>query len=109
MIMIRAFILCAFASFIASTSIAQSDDEQIRAVLETQRLAWNDGDIETYMEGYWNDEQLSFVGSRGVTRGWAQTLANYQKSYASKEEMGQLSFDLVEVQVLSEEYGYVIG
>ncbi len=92
------------------TEKAQLTDEQlIFNVLETQRLAWNDGDIELFMEGYWKSEALSFTGKSGVTKGWEATLSNYQKSYPDRATMGQLSFEVLELNLLSEASAHMIG
>ncbi|MDA7501895.1 nuclear transport factor 2 family protein [Chitinophagales bacterium] len=85
------------------------DSEEIMAVLMTQQSAWNEGDLEAFMEGYWKSDNLSFVGKSGVTRGWKQTLDNYKKSYPDKTAMGQLSFEILSVDVLSPEIAHVIG
>ena len=54
----------------------------IEQKLNAQELAWNHGDLEQFMEeAYWADDQLMFIGSRGLTYGYDQTLANYQKNY----------------------------
>lgn len=60
---------------------AQSKDETaVRNVLEKQRQAWNTGDIDKFMEGYWHSDSLMFVGKSGVTYGWQNTMDNYKKA-----------------------------
>jgi ketosteroid isomerase-like protein len=83
--------------------------KSIRAVMAAQQSAWNRGDLETFMAGYWKSDSLCFIGSRGLTYGWAQTLANYQKGYPNAEAMGQLTFTIVSVEQLSRKSAYVIG
>src|SRR6056300_790350 len=41
----------------------------IDALFEHQIKAWNEGDVDDFMLGYWNDERLIFVGSTGPTYG----------------------------------------
>lgn len=86
-----------------------ADEAAIRETLAMQQECWNKGDLECFMEGYWKSENLVFVGSRGVIYGWEQTLSNYQKSYPSKEKMGQLEFNLISLEPLSEDFWSVIG
>lgn len=81
----------------------------IHQVLDKQSQSWNKGDIDVFMEGYWNNENLTFVGSRGITYGWAQTLANYKKSYPTFEKMGKLKFDIIKTEILSDTDAYVLG
>ncbi|RYY41464.1 MAG: DUF4440 domain-containing protein [Chitinophagaceae bacterium] len=101
------FALLLFASIQA---VAQKSDEAaVRAVLQKQVDAWNQGNIPAFMEGYWKSDSLMFIGSKGLTYGWAQTLANYQKGYPDAAAMGQLSFELLQVRRLSSKYYFVVG
>jgi ketosteroid isomerase-like protein len=91
-------------------SRAQSADEQtIRKVLGDQTISWNNGNIEEFMKGYWNNDSLMFIGKSGVTYGYQNTLMNYKKNYGNADAMGTLSFDLVKVQRLSPEYYFIVG
>jgi ketosteroid isomerase-like protein len=98
----------------AVTVAAQSDGEKakiaaaIRSVMTEQSAAWNRGDIDGFMEGYWRSDDLVFVSSR-VTRGWQATLDNYKRSYPTKERMGTLSFSDLEITVLSKDSALVLG
>ena len=65
----------------------------IDKLMNNQITSWNNGDIDAYMEFYWKSDSLQFIGSKGLTYGWDTTLINYKKSYSSKEEMGELSFE----------------
>ena len=82
--------------------------DDIVAVMNAQSAAWNRGDIEGFMQGYWNSDKLVFVSSR-VTRGWRPTLENYKRSYPTKEAMGTLTFSDLEVTVLSKDAAVVLG
>lgn len=105
----KTWLLIAFIAF-ASTSLAQSREElQIRKVLTTQAGAWNRGDIEGFMQTYWKNDSLMFIGKNGVKKGWHETLNNYKKGYPDKTAMGELSFDLIKIKKLSPEYYYVVG
>ena len=86
-----------------------TDIESIKSVLSEQEKAWNRGDIESFMEGYWKNENLSFIGSKGVTKGWDATLANYKRGYPDKSAMGILHFDIIELTSLNEAAAYMIG
>jgi ketosteroid isomerase-like protein len=89
---------------------AQSAGESaIRKLLAAQNAAWNRGDIDSFMKGYWENDSLMFIGKSGVTYGWANTLNNYKKGYPDTAAMGQLSFTLIEVKRLSKKYYHVTG
>jgi beta-aspartyl-peptidase (threonine type) len=70
----------------------------VRAVLDAQVEAWNRGDLEGFMVGYWRSPELVFCSGATLTKGWQATLERYRKRYqAEGREMGRLSFDAVEV------------
>jgi ketosteroid isomerase-like protein len=81
----------------------------IRAVLDTQRDAWNRGDLEGYMDGYDRSPRTEFVGGDTITRGWQTVLDRYKKNYNSREKMGMLTFSEVEVTMLSKDAALVLG
>lgn len=89
---------------------AQSKDEiAIRNVLDRQLQAWNNGDVEKFMDGYWQNDSLMFIGKAGITYGWQNTLNNYKKGYPDTAAMGKLKFDILEVKRLSVLYYFIVG
>jgi beta-aspartyl-peptidase (threonine type) len=108
-------ILCAlFLIFGATAAVfAQTKDEQvktdIRRVMDEQVKAWNEGDIDGFMAGYWKSENLVFVSGDNVTKGWQQTTDRYKKSYDTREKMGVLTFSELEIEVLSKDSAKVLG
>ncbi len=85
------------------------DKAAVEKVLFAQQAAWNEGNLEKYMEGYWKSDSLKFIGKKGITYGWQATLSNYKKSYPDKATMGTLAFTLLEEQGLGKDYFMVIG
>jgi ketosteroid isomerase-like protein len=77
-------------------------------LMNEQVAAWNSGDIEGFMGGYWNSDKLVFVSSN-VTRGWQPTLDRYKKGYDTRAKMGTLSFSGLEITVLSKDAAVVLG
>lgn len=108
--MLSPVITIAAILLISAVVSAQESKAQtaIRKVMEDQAAAWNRGDIEGFMEGYWKSEKLTFVSSR-VTRGWQQTLDNYKRSYDTREKMGTLTFSDLEITPLSKDAALVLG
>lgn len=95
---------------ISSAAWAQSKDETaIRRLMAAQEVAWNRGNITGFMEGYWKNDSLLFVGKNGPQYGWQQTLENYRKSYPDTATMGQLHFDILQVKPLSPDYYFILG
>jgi len=82
---------------------AQADIEaaSITAVLEAQDAAWNRGDIDAFMDGYWRSPELRFASGGNVTRGWDETNARYKRVYATPDLMGRLSTSDYEIVILS--------
>jgi len=86
-----------------------SSKKEITNMMLQQAKDWSNGDIEGFMEGYIKSDDLKFVGSKGITYGWKQTLENYKKKYPSKEHMGILTFKLLEFDQLAKDVFLVIG
>lgn len=106
----RKFFITMIIIFFSKVNIAQSKNEAvIRKVLETQVSAWNAGNVDNFMQGYWNNDSLMFIGKSGITYGWQQTLDNYKKNYPDTASMGKLTFNLIELKPLSSFYYFVIG
>jgi len=107
----RPLLLIALLTILASGLLAQSEKDKvaIRKVMEDQAVAWNRGDIEGFMQGYWKSDQLLFVSTTGVTRGWQPTLDRYKKGYDTRAKMGTLTFSDLEITLLSKNAASVVG
>ena len=90
-------------------SAQKNEVQQIKNILAKQSEAWNVGNIENFMLGYWQNDSLVFIGKSGVTYGWKQALFNYKKNYPDTASMGTLNFTLLQIKKLSEQYYFVIG
>ena len=86
-----------------------ADEKSIRELLSVQTEAWNKGDLEDFMSGYWKNDSLLFIGKSGVNNGWQKTLENYQKGYPDTTAMGKLNFELLELKQISPDYFFVVG
>ncbi len=96
--------------FVQTANAQKSKDKAaILALLEQQRVGWNNGDLESYMQGYWNSDSLLFVGKNGPTYGWQKTLDNYKKGYPDKKAMGFLTFGIKKVEFLTKQKAFVLG
>ncbi len=90
------------------SGFAQKKSE-IMEVLNRQQENWNKGDIETFMQDYWKSDELKFIGKNGVVKGWNATLERYLKSYPDRATMGQLKFDIKEIDFHSKKSAWVLG
>jgi ketosteroid isomerase-like protein len=75
------------------------DMEEIQRVMNLQEVAWNEGNIEQFMDGYWKSDSLMFIGKNGIKYGWEPTLDNYKTSYPDKTAMGKLNFEILKLEV----------
>ncbi len=87
----------------------KADREAISAVLSAQQTAWNRGDVDAFLVGYWHSPELTFSGSSGVARGWDGVLARYKKNYPDRGAMGQLDFSGLEFRFLGPDAALVLG
>ncbi|WP_026450217.1 YybH family protein [Aequorivita capsosiphonis] len=86
-----------------------TDKKAILSVLTAQEKAWNQFDLEGYMQGYWKSDSLKFYGRGGLAKGWQKTLDNYKKGYPSKEYTGTLEFTVDAITKIEENSYHVMG
>jgi len=107
----RGYILAGILSLlVAGAPIlrAQSPADAIRQVLANQQSAWNRGDVVTFMRGYDDSPETTFIG-KSVEHGYQMILERYQRNYASREAMGQLDFSDIAVRMLGVDHAVVTG
>ncbi len=112
----KLFLLFALTIFLNFTAYAtkkpaiQNPQSEILAVLETQKDAWNKGNLEEFMKGYWRSPKLTFF-SGGVKRaGYDGVLERYRQTYQSEgKEMGKLTFSQIEVEMIGKKAAFVSG
>ena len=95
--------------FTIKASAQSSEETAIRQLLARQTTAWNQGDVEGFMQTYWQSDSLMFIGKNGVVWGWQQTLNNYKKGYPDTAAMGKLTFDIIQIKPLSNDHYFVVG
>ncbi len=87
-----------------------TEKQAIRKILDGQEAAWNRGDLEGFMKGYWKSDQLSFFSGNDRKAGWQVTLERYRARYQGEgKEMGKLRFSEVDIELLSLEAALVRG
>ncbi|HEY2930696.1 MAG TPA: nuclear transport factor 2 family protein [Acidobacteriota bacterium] len=83
---------------------------EIRKVLDRQVEAWNKGDLDGFMQGYWRSSELSFFSGASKLSGWDATLDRYRKRYQSEgREMGQLQFLEIDARPMGPSDAFVRG
>ena len=102
-------ILLVLAGCAAAPPAADVEATSIRGVLTEQAAAWNRGDIDGFMQGYWNSEQLRFASGDSVTYGWAAANQRYHAHYPDRAAMGTLAFSDLDVELLAPDAAIVFG
>jgi ketosteroid isomerase-like protein len=96
-----------FASISVSAAVNATDE--IQNVLRAQEEAWNHGDIEAFMNGYWRSDETVFVSGDDVSRGWQKVLDRYKTKYSDRAKMGTLTFSNLEITSLSDDSAVALG
>jgi beta-aspartyl-peptidase (threonine type) len=82
----------------------------VRAVWTAQVEAWNRGDLEGFMAGYWESPDLVFFSNGTTTHGWQATLDRYRSRYqAGGKQMGTLDFPELDILTLGPEAAMARG
>lgn len=94
----------------ACAALPPADDAaNIKSLLAQQSAAWNRGDIDGFMQGYWNDEALRFASGDSVTYGWAAANQRYHEHYPDRSAMGTLTFSDLDVEMVGADAALVFG
>ena len=104
---IRPLILSTLIWFCVAIGCANRDDAdrnerlRIEVVLRLQETAWNKGDLDGFMAGYWDSPELEFVSGTTTTKGFQPTKDRYFKRYkAEGQEMGTLAFRDLQIMLM---------
>jgi ketosteroid isomerase-like protein len=112
--MIKSTLFSVIAFFITFQSYSQypislKDSLDIMKVMKIQEIAWNNGDIDAFMEGYLKSEELVFSGKSGPVYGWGNTKKRYYISYPNTQVMGKLKFTVKKIRSISLNSAFLIG
>lgn len=94
---------------VSSVALAEDTETAIKTVLERQIGCWNAGDLDGFMEDYWESPELTFSSGGMVRRGIEATRDRYKKSYPDRKTMGRTTFSDLEVTPLGDEAAMVLG
>ena len=97
----------------SSTELIKQNSNEIKSIkkiLTNQQECWNNGNIDGFMKGYWNSEELIFTSlNHQPTYGWQATLERYKKSYPTKESMGEFRFEIFDIKLTSKKTAVLNG
>ncbi len=84
-------------------------NKDVADTLTRQVDAWNAGDIDAFMAGYIDSENLRFASAGKVKRGWQTTRDGYFSRYPDRAAMGKLAFTELEFTSMSKQDVMVFG
>jgi len=105
----KLLVACCFACISLCAAAQNKDEMAIRTLLSKQVIAWNKGNLDDFMKGYWENDSLMFIGKSGPTYGYTKTLNNYKKGYPDTAHMGKFTSTIIAVQKLSPDHYFVTG
>ncbi|MBI4565516.1 MAG: nuclear transport factor 2 family protein [Planctomycetes bacterium] len=104
--MIRALGVCAVLSGCAASANHRA---AIEKVLSDQVEAWNRGDVERFLEGYWKSDRTVFAAEDKIHRGFEAMAERYRRSFPTRDAMGTLTFSELTFESIEEDQAVVTG
>jgi beta-aspartyl-peptidase (threonine type) len=105
----RALLLALLALPGCASPDAPLERQEILGVLQAQAAAWNRGDLDAFLAGYWRSERTVFAGGDKVHRGFDAMARRYREAYPTREKMGRLSFSNLAFEQLEADRAVVTG
>jgi ketosteroid isomerase-like protein len=84
----------------ANQASPAADETAIRAAIKLQEDAWNRADIPAFMQAYEDSAETTFIGLT-LRKGYQPILKRYEENYTTPEQMGILTFNDLELRLLS--------
>ncbi len=85
------------------------DHQRILALFESSCAAWNRGDIDGYLAGYWRSDKVRWVSEGIVQYGFDAIASACKARFSSPDNMGRLEVADLEIQLLGEDDALVFG
>ena len=85
------------------------DREQIRQLVVEQQDAWNRGDLNAFVSGYDESDEIVLASGSQVTRGRQLAIDGYRERYGNPEEMGLLRSSIHQIDLLGQDHAKVVG
>jgi ketosteroid isomerase-like protein len=105
-----AIVALMIAGCATTAQFAPADRTAITAVLDSQRTAWNRGDLAAYMDGYARTPALVFTSGGNIRHGWQEAFDHYQARYGVDHSgMGTLAFTILSIDPVGADGAIVLG
>ncbi len=94
----------------SATAPPPSAKAAITKILDDQAAAWNRGDLDAFLEGYWKSPKVVFQSGGTRNDGFDAMRDRYRKRYQGEgKAMGRLSFSGLEIETLGADAAFVRG
>jgi uncharacterized protein (TIGR02246 family) len=87
---------------------ANEPEKEIYEQVNLAVSAWNRHDLDGYLDSFWRSDDLVVVVEGETVRGWDLFSKALHIGYPNPSEMGSLTLDRVQVQMLSADLGVVL-
>ncbi|MFC2107099.1 YybH family protein [Bacteroidota bacterium] len=88
--------------------VNKTQDEVLNCTSQMEKF-WNEGDLENYMDFYWNSDSLTMQSSNARYYGWENINAMFVNMFQDENLRGELKFSEIEIPSFSDETALVIG
>lgn len=83
--------------------------QAVRAAFEAWGDAWNSGDIDGYLAGYWDSPATRWVRAGNIVRGKQAITQAYKAGFPTPESLGQIEMLHFEMDVIGDQDALVFG
>lgn len=87
----------------------RTQEEIIRSVLLAQTAAWNDADLEAFLDTFWKSNDFRLIAGDKVAAGWTQAADLYRSRFGEAGDFGRLSRDGLEIEMVSDDVAIASG
>lgn len=107
--MVQKITILMISVLLSCAGVSEDVEGIIKEIMQRQESCWNRGDLECFMNGYWESDSLMFIGKDKIHFGYENTLKRYQTAYPDKDAMGHLSFTFIHMEPQGKNSFYVVG
>ena len=79
-----------------------ASEKTIRALFAAGSAAWNRGEMDAYLAGYWDSPQTRWVSGATVLRGRDAISPAFRSRFPSPQEMGKFETSELEIDLLTD-------
>jgi uncharacterized protein (TIGR02246 family) len=87
----------------------RAQEEIIRSVLLAQTAAWNDADLDAFMDTFWKSGDFRLIAGGKVAAGWTQAVELYRSRLGDAADFGRLSRDGLAIEMIGDDVAIASG